>query len=32
VLIVAYGATLNEASSRFREAKKRVLNTIDRGK
>ena len=31
-LIVAYGATLNEASSRFREAKKRVLNTIDRGK
>jgi formate-dependent phosphoribosylglycinamide formyltransferase (GAR transformylase) len=31
-LLVAYGATLNEASSAFREAKKRVLNTINRGK
>jgi predicted ATP-grasp superfamily ATP-dependent carboligase len=31
-LLVAYGATLNEASLAFREAKKRVLNTINRGK
>ena len=31
-LLVAYGATLNEASSAFREAKMRVLSTIDRGK
>jgi len=30
-LIASYGATLNEATLRFREAKKRVLNTIDRG-
>ncbi|MBN1245460.1 ATP-grasp domain-containing protein [Candidatus Bathyarchaeota archaeon] len=30
-LIASYGATLNEATSRFREAKKRVINTIDRG-
>jgi predicted ATP-grasp superfamily ATP-dependent carboligase len=31
-LIASYGATLKEAKSRFREAKKRVLNTINRGK
>jgi len=31
-LLLAYGATLNEASLAFREAKKRVLNTINRGK
>jgi hypothetical protein len=31
-LLVAYGVTLNEASSAFREAKKCVLNTINRGK
>jgi hypothetical protein len=31
-LIASHGATLQEASSRFREAKKRVLNTISRGK
>jgi predicted ATP-grasp superfamily ATP-dependent carboligase len=31
-LIASHGATLNEASARFREAKKRVLNTISRGK
>jgi predicted ATP-grasp superfamily ATP-dependent carboligase len=30
-LIVSYGATLQEASAGFREAKKRVLNTICRG-
>jgi predicted ATP-grasp superfamily ATP-dependent carboligase len=31
-LIVSYGATLQEASAGFREAKKRVLNTIFRGR
>jgi predicted ATP-grasp superfamily ATP-dependent carboligase len=31
-LIASHGATLNEAKSRFSEAKKRVLNTINRGK
>ena len=31
-LIAAHGATSREASSRFREAKKRVLNIISRGK
>jgi len=31
-LIASYGATLHEATTRFREAKKRVLNTISRGK
>jgi predicted ATP-grasp superfamily ATP-dependent carboligase len=31
-LIAACGATLKDATSRFREAKKRVLNTIHRGK
>jgi predicted ATP-grasp superfamily ATP-dependent carboligase len=31
-LISAYGATLREAATKFREAKKRVLNTIGRGK
>jgi len=31
-LIASHGATLKEASVRFREAKKRVLNTITRGK
>ena len=31
-LIASHGATLNETSARFREAKKRVLNTISRGK
>lgn len=31
-LIAAYAATLKEAEVRFREAKKRVLNTISRGK
>jgi len=30
-LISSYGATLKEAKSRFREAKKRVLTTINRG-
>jgi predicted ATP-grasp superfamily ATP-dependent carboligase len=30
--IASYGATLKEASARFREAKKRVLNIISRGK
>jgi predicted ATP-grasp superfamily ATP-dependent carboligase len=31
-LIASYGATWQEASLRFREAKKRVLNTISRGR
>jgi len=31
-LIAAYGARLKEATTRFREAKKRVLNTISRGR
>ena len=31
-LIASHGATLKEAKSRFSEAKKRVLNTINRGK
>jgi tyramine---L-glutamate ligase len=31
-LIASHGATLKEARSRFREAKKHVLNTISRGK
>ena len=31
-LLASYGATLKEAELRFREAKKRVLNTIGRGK
>jgi predicted ATP-grasp superfamily ATP-dependent carboligase len=31
-LIAAHGATSKEAEGRFREAKKRVLNTISRGK
>jgi predicted ATP-grasp superfamily ATP-dependent carboligase len=31
-LIASRGVTLKEASARFREAKKRVLNTINRGK
>lgn len=31
-LITSYGATLQEASEGFREAKKRVLNTISRGR
>ena len=31
-LIASHGATLKEATSRFREAKKCVLNTINRGK
>jgi hypothetical protein len=31
-LIAAHGVTSREASLRFREAKKRVLNTITRGK
>jgi predicted ATP-grasp superfamily ATP-dependent carboligase len=31
-LIASHGATLKEATSRFREAKKRVLNIISRGK
>jgi len=31
-LIASHGVTLQEASSRFREAKKRVLNTISRGR
>jgi predicted ATP-grasp superfamily ATP-dependent carboligase len=31
-LIASHGATLEEAEMRFREAKKRVLNTISRGK
>ena len=30
-LIATYGATLKEAKAKFREAKKRVLNTISRG-
>jgi predicted ATP-grasp superfamily ATP-dependent carboligase len=32
VLIASHGATLKEATSRFREAKKRVLTSINRGK
>lgn len=32
VLIASYGATLKDATARFREAKKRVLNTISRGR
>ena len=31
-LITSHGATLKEASTKFRETKKRVLNTISRGK
>ena len=31
-LIASHGATLQEASVRFREAKKRILNTIGRGR
>ena len=31
-LIASHGATLKEAAAKFREAKKRVLNTIGRGK
>jgi predicted ATP-grasp superfamily ATP-dependent carboligase len=31
-LIASHGDTLQEASTRFRETKKRVLNTINRGK
>jgi predicted ATP-grasp superfamily ATP-dependent carboligase len=31
-LIASYGATLREAELRFREAKKRVLTTVSRGK
>ncbi len=31
-LIASHGATINEAKSRFSEAKKRLLNTINRGK
>jgi predicted ATP-grasp superfamily ATP-dependent carboligase len=31
-LIASHGATLKEATLKFREAKKRVLNTINRGK
>jgi len=31
-LITSHGTTLKEASTKFREAKKRVLNTISRGK
>jgi predicted ATP-grasp superfamily ATP-dependent carboligase len=31
-LIASHGATIKEAKSKFREAKKRVLNTINRGK
>jgi predicted ATP-grasp superfamily ATP-dependent carboligase len=31
-LIAAHGATSEEAEARFREAKKRILNTINRGK